>query len=320
MSSYMTSSSLIAAIKRKGNIPSSQVTFQDEDFLALANEELQIGILPSVMQFHEEFLVYAVTVPIVANQASYNIPERAIGNKLRSIYYRDPGNNMREMVRILADDVAFFYNGISNSIFTQYYLQNNSLILVNPFKQSTGTFLMAYYQRPNQLVVESRVAVVVSIDRNTGNIQLDKSPIDDNRIALFSTSTPLDLLEAGGGHKSLGIDVVPTGVNVGTKIITLDLADIPAELKAGDFIALSGECVVPQIPDELHTVLAQRVVARCLEALGDQAGLKAANMKIQEMDIKMGNIIDNRVESNPIKIMNKYSLLRDAKVRRRRNF
>jgi hypothetical protein len=64
------------------------------------------------------------------------------------------------------------------------------------------------------------------------------------------------------------------------------------------------ECFIPQIPQELHSMLAQRVSCRCLEALGDMQKLQMANAKLQEMEKRTDNLIDNRAESSPQKVVN----------------
>jgi hypothetical protein len=124
------------------------------------------------------------------------------------------------------------------------------------------------------------------------------------------------MLESNGGLRLLIKDVLPTAINRGTNTLTFATSDIPSLLSAGDHIAFSGECIVPQIPEDLHSILAQRVAARCVEAMGDNAGLQAANAKISEMELKMGNLIDNRSESDPQKITNFNGLLRGGKRRR----
>jgi hypothetical protein len=57
-------------------------------------------------------------------------------------------------------------------------------------------------------------------------------------------------------------------------------------------------------------MLAQRVTMRCLEALGDQAGLTLAAAKLLEMEQKTGSLIDSRVEGAPLKVAPKNTFLR----------
>ena len=82
------------------------------------------------------------------------------------------------------------------------------------------------------------------------------------------------------------------------------------ELSIGDHIAISTESAIPQIPDDLHPVLAHRVAARILEALGDTEGLQNANTKLAELEQQTTTLIDNRVEDSPKKVVNRHSNLR----------
>ena len=54
MSSVLKTSDLIRSIKRRAMIPSSQETFTDEDFLEMATEEVNLGLVPLIQRMHEE--------------------------------------------------------------------------------------------------------------------------------------------------------------------------------------------------------------------------------------------------------------------------
>jgi hypothetical protein len=298
MASYLTSDTLIESVKRRHSIPESQNTFEEDDFLAFANEEIALGILPTLLQYHEEYLVYTQTVALVANQSNYAIPARAVGSKLRNVYYVDSAGNERELGRIEPENVSYYQSGSSSgSAFQYFYLQNNLVVLVPEVGASpTGSLVMDYYLRPNQLVSEDRVATITAINTTTGVITVDGTP------DVITNSTPIDFLEARGGHRTKGLDKTPTAT--GATTITFSPSDLPSDLVVGDHIALACECKIPQIPDDLHAMLAQRVAARCLEALGDQQGLAAANAKLVEMEQKTATLVDNRTEGTPQKVVN----------------
>jgi hypothetical protein len=65
-------------------------------------------------------------------------------------------------------------------------------------------------------------------------------------------------------------------------------------------------------------MLAQRIACRCLEALGDTAGLQIANTKLAEMELKGMSLIDSRVEGAPMKVNNRHSFLRQSRRQFRR--
>ena len=314
MSSYYTSDELISSIKRRAMIPSNQNTFSDTDFLAFADEEMNIGLVPSVVQMHEDYFLYTQDIPIDPSKKKYTIPYRAIGNKLREVSYLDAQGNVYEMTRIGVGDLPYYNSAYTYNRAYAFYISNNEICLVpNTLTLSSGTFLrVSYYIRPNSLVLLEKVAVISSINTSTGEIQLSNLPSD------FSTNTLLDFLQVKSPHKTLSFDIAPVSINSTSKIITFNVNDIPENLSIGDHIALAEECAIPQVPSDLHVVLAHRVAARCLEALGDIEGLQAANQKLAEMEQKTQNLIDNRVEDAPQKIVNRHSILRRGTYRRYR--
>lgn len=314
---YYTSNSLIEAIKRKAMIPENQNTFYDEDFLAFANEELKTSIVPAVLSFNEEFYVYPAEIELEANVSKYEIPYRAIGTKLRDLFFKDTNDNLVEMTRISPDDKAIYQQSAVATNYIFYYIEGNSIIITpNVGPTVTGSLLFTFYIRPNDLVDEDRIAIIqsISIDSGAGTTTYTVDSVPTG----FSTSTKLDLLQAKPGHKIREYDVTPTVVNSTTNIITFTTTDIEDEPEVGDHISFAGECIIPQCPADLHPLLAQRVVSRCLEALGDTQGLTNANVKLQEMETKSISLIDNRVTGSPMKVANNRGLLQTSRMRRRR--
>jgi hypothetical protein len=307
VASYLTSSKLIESIKRRETIPTSQVTFEEDDFLAFANEEIQMGLVPTVLQFHQDYLVYEETIPLVANQSEYPVPYRAIGQKIRHIFYSNNGT-IQELGRINPED-SIYYNYAQDNVHGFFFFRNNMIVLCPSVGASpTGSLIVNYFRRPNQLVSEDRLATISAIDANTGVVTVDAVPSG------MSTASLIDFIEVKGGHRCKAIDVLPTASSGTT--LTFALADLPSDLAVGDHVNFAGECCIPQIPDDLHPMLAQRVAARCLEALKDTEGLTQANTKLVEMEIKSGTLIDNRSEGNPQKVVNLRGPLRGRHRRR----
>jgi hypothetical protein len=405
---YLTSSTLISTVKREGMIPTNQSTFTDADFLAIANQEIRIGLLPSIMQYHEEYLARtSAPTPVVQNQNNYPIPYRAVGGKLREVFYLDTNNQLRSMTRINPDDRPYYQQTNFQNRFIYFYFEGNEVVLVpdvgtNP----TGSVLFTYYMRPNELVDESRVSTITNIsttntsgvisniasgtptiitsvghglssnniirvtgsncnpiidgfwpitviDSDTFSIEtttinagtqgnwsfstttytVDQIPQNvtpflqgGTTITGFSSSAKLDILQRNPGHKTIAFDISPLSVDVTNKQITFYTGDvlsysIPPNIGTapipGDYIAFAGECIIPQIPADLHDVLCQRVLMRCLSALGDAQGVQIAAAKLAEMEKNTGNLIDNRSEGQAQKINNLRGLLRSAKIRKR---
>lgn len=165
---WYTSDKLIEAVKRKISFPISQNTFTEDDILAFANEEMFIAQVPAVMQYHEEYFVYRVQVPLVTNISRYPIPDRAIGMKLRDLFWSDASGNYFEMTRINADDKAFFQRNIgANQSIHKFYLENNDVILTPSVVGSpTGKLNYFIFLRPNQLVRDSKARLFTAFTQD----------------------------------------------------------------------------------------------------------------------------------------------------------
>lgn len=310
MARYLSSSTLIESAKVRGMIPETQVTFTEEDLLRFANEEMDTALVPYVMSFHEDYFLFPEDIPLENNVLGYAIPYRAVGNKLREVAYKDPGNNLYEMTRILVEDLPFYqYDGGSSTSIGAFSIQNNEIVLPGQSDNFTaaGSLATFYYIRPNQLVTEDRACTITDINRTTGQIAVNNLP------DIYSIGSLIDFIQIKSPNKCYSIDVVVSNVDSTNAVFTFDPADIPIKLKRGDYICLAEECIIPQIPIDLHPMLAQRVACRCLEALGDQQGLQAANTKLAEMELKLGSAIDNRVEGAPLKITNRHGFLRASR-------
>lgn len=320
MARYLSSNTLIESAARRATLPETQVTFLEKDFLAFANEEMDMAVIPYVMQFHEDYFLFKENTPLLANTTRYTIPYRAVGNKLRDVQYLDNGGNIYEMTRTGVGDASYFQYGSAGSIISRlraFLLESDEIVLQPEVTGAVSgeSLNIYYYLRPNQLVSENRVMIVTSIsDIANGNIGVDKLPVDsESGASLFSAGTLVDFIKVKSPHKCLAIDAPVISVNTTTKILSFSPDTVPANLKVGDHVALAEECMIPQIPTDLHSMLAQRIAARCLEAMGDTQGLQAANAKLAEMELKGGTLIDSRVEDAPLKVTNRHGLLRNTR-------
>jgi len=313
MSKPLTADQLITSIKRKASIPTSQDTFTDEDLLEFANEELQLGVVPGIMSVHEDHLLYEEDVALEANRSDYEIPHRALGNKLRDVQFKVDENNLSELTRIGIGERF----DVSDTNIRKFYVKGNKVILTPPIgNQSNGSLVFVYYIRPSSLVKLENVGIILGIVDNgdgTSNIVVNEVP------STFTTSITYDLYKADSPSSILNKDLVPTNVNSITKIITFNTTDIPKELKVGDHISLAGEAAIAQIPTELHPLLAEMVACRVLEALGDTEALQNALLKVKQMEAASGMLIDSRIDDAPQKVVNRHGLIRTGLFSKRSN-
>lgn len=311
MGIYYNSETLIDSVKRRINIPTNQNTFTDADILAFADEELALGLVPAIMSLHEDHLLYEQISPLVAGQREYEIPYRAIGNKLYDLMFKDTNGNFLPMSQTTWSDEPNYNGAYTTNLIYAYYVRNNRVGLLPTFNGiSNGSLRFMYYIRPSALVPSAKVAVINNIDLNTGIISFDNLP------SSFSTTTKIDFYKFKSPHTILNIDVFPTGVSSVSKTMTFTPSDIPLYLSVGDHVSLAEQCSIPQVPSDLHVYLAQKTAERILESQGDAQGLAMAQQKSKEMEFRAGTIIDNRVDESPPKLVNRHGILRSGLIQR----
>jgi hypothetical protein len=304
MARVYSSSALIESAVRKAMLPETQITFTETDFLAFANEEMDMAIIPYILSFHEDYYQTFKVVQIQGNKTKYKIPYRAIGNKLRYVHYQDSNGNLYPMHRILIEDLSKVQDYGQAAYNVYYYLENDEIVLLSSPNVDTGFLRITYYQRPNALVPDNKVSKILGISGNQVTV---------TNINLYTVGLLVDIVSAKSPNRIVHEDLLITGINTITN--TLTLSSSPANIELGDQLSIAETTAIAQIPTELQSLLSQRVAARCLEALGDQAGLQVANTKIAEIEQKAATLIDSRVEGSPWKVIASSSPLKS--IRRR---
>jgi hypothetical protein len=315
MSSILDSKSLISSIRRRAFIPRSQETFTDEDFLQMATEEINIGLMDQIMEARGDYLVYYKDFDLVDTN-EYEIPSRAHGNKLRDISIVDAnGRAIQELSQITLEELSDVDNNYSGN-FNVFYLRNNYVILPDFSAPSGYKLRMWFYLRPNTLVINDRGAIILSIaDAVVGSDAvkvLSFSSIPKH----FSSASLLDSTAASSPNKIIYFDMVPVSVNLTLKTITFLASDV-TKLKVGDVITSAEETIIPNLPTEYHPIVAQRVAIACLEAMGDEQNKQSAERKLAQMEKAVLRIVSNRVEGAPKKIRQRHGTLNQLKAVRR---
>jgi len=265
----------------------------DEGILAIANREMRGKLLSDVMSLREEFFVLKQDFTITTAAASYRIPSRAIGAKLRDVVYVD-GDRSRPIPRLPPEDVIDQYR-------YGFYIQNNSIVLRS--EDNTGTLRVSYFARPGKLVLQNRIATIDVIDTATDTITVsgdggwmhpqNPSPPNTLNFDIQKSSSPFEYVAVGqpATHPS-NHDFTFTG-------------GIPDGVSLGDRFELEDESNYVQLPEEAASVLVYRTAAKVLEALGDEPGLRRLAGSAKEMEQAMTILLSPRVDGKAQKVVNK---------------
>jgi hypothetical protein len=316
MAKVMTSDDLIRSLKRRALIPTDQSTFSNEDFLEILNEEMDTGILPYLLEQHEEHLVTFTELSAdLTPPFEYAVPYRAIGNKLRDIALIDGAGNPYELSRASLEEISDYssFSTIDNN--GVFYMEGNKVVFMNLNGTASDKIRMYFYLRPSTMVLEKEAGKITAIAAGGTEtvITLDNFP------EKYANNPLFDIVGSRSPNKLKKFDISAASVNRNTKSVTILNELLPDDLEVGDYLCQAEESPVPQIPTELHPILAQRGAVYCLESLGDTEGLGNAMRKLQSMEKGVTNLIENRVEGAPQKIKPRHTNLRDAIVGRYNN-
>jgi len=292
-----TTTSLVAAIKRRGSIPTAQQLFTDTDFIDLANDELGSNILPLIIKTREEYFVsytdYNVGDYMVDGQVKINIPYNAIGGKLRDVCFVTNSSSNPVLIslpRLSLEDISAGYIDFAKP--SGFYIQGNYIILY-PNTVNQGTVRLYYLKRPSKLVSTSEAGYITGINTGTNEVTLSFVPND------WTTADTVDIIQP-----IQPFSIMKTALSISAiSSPTITLSSVEG-LSVGDWVCLEGESTIPQIPIEAHLTLAQATVVKCLEAMGDREGMQAAEAKLKQNKEDFLSLINPRVDGAPKKVTN----------------
>jgi hypothetical protein len=252
--------------------------------------------------------------------------ETNIGQKLRMYFYMRPNMLVTEdkgaaIVSISNLDQIDYINpasGVITAISTgtravitsaNHGLSQNSLVFISG-SDSTPS-VNGFYEAS---VIDSNsfsIGVTTTLAGSTGNWQLathckgySVSVMPDE----FPTITKFDFVQNVSPNKILNYDVAINSIDQTSKTLYFRTSEVPL-VTIGSYMTKAEETIVPNIPTELHPILAQRVAVACLEAMGDEQNKQSAERKLASMEKDAGTFLDNRVEGANVKIKSRHSPL-----------
>lgn len=284
---------LIENIKRRCSVPTSQLTYTDQDFALLANDELQGEVVPLIMSTREEYFVDYIDV-IAPASGIIDIPDNVVGQKLRTVAYVSQPNPLIliNLPRVDLDIVAGI--GFSTPLtLAGFYVQGNQLMLYPQTSIPTGTTIRLYYYRRTLVLADpSAYGQVISVDTLNNQIQVTFVPYN------WGAGTKLNSVKATSPFNVTNEDLEI--VNVSAPTITLNSV---VGINVGDYISELGFSAIPQVPIEAHAYLAQLTAIKALEGLGDRTGMEAAQAKADLLRKSLLVMISQRVDGSTKKVM-----------------
>lgn len=298
---------IIESVKDRSFAPISQSTFEDASILRILNEEQKLKIVADLRRAREDFLNYRKSVSIIGGKALYAIPNRAIGNTIKALFYVDNSGNERPLTKKDVSDIYSF------SSFTgepeHFYFEGDQIGLLPVPANSTGTLLFVYPRKPNELILTESCAKITAVSSLAGTTTFT---VNTDLTASLVIGDTVDFLNGRSPFLLWADTVTITNITTATiAVATTGVDDVDGSVfpSSGDYICPSGYSNIPQMPEEYHPILAQMGAVRMLAGLGDLNKWQAAKAELAEDRKEALELIKNRAEAAPNKISKKSPLL-----------
>jgi hypothetical protein len=288
--------------------PLSQSTFDANDLVTMAHEELQLKLVSDIMEVREDFFLTSQLTPLVAMIDHYVMPERAIGNALKTLFYIDPVGNPVELDRVDVDRITAYSAGGGGSP-EKYYFEGDEVVILPKPTTSAGSLMFSYFAKPNRITLTSNCAKITGKSSASGttafavNTDLTASIVVGDLVDFVSSRSPFLLWAFGVPVTAIS----SSEIQVATANVS-NAAGVVEPLQS-DFICPNGYSNIPMVPEAFHPVLSQMVAIRMLAALGDLDKWQAAKAELTEVRKEANKLIKNRVESSPRTLKNNSGLV-----------
>lgn len=319
MSRVLTGNKLVESVRNRAMIPNDTSVYTDQNILDISNEEIDVQLLDKLLTLHEEHLTTHIDVAR-NSEGIYDIPYRSVGNKIRDVVLIN-GGTQYELSQISIGELPdYSYDNSSSSHgMDKFYVESNQIKFLKPTR-SYDTVRIYFYIRPSVLTKTEEAGQISTISNDGTETTLTFTSMPSK----FASTVLFDIVGQRSPNRIKAWDIPQLEVNTSLNYIkfnTSDIEDVLGDIKAGDYVCQAEESPVPNIPTEMHPLLAQLTAVHILEALGDSEGLGNAQRRLDKMTKSVMELVDDRVELAPKKIRPRHGALNEARTgmfRRRR--
>lgn len=304
---------LLDRVKRGASIPASQSTYSDQDLLDVATDQLLSYVMPLLEQVGRDYHTVTADVALAsaADPARHTIPHRAVGSQLRDVSIVCSNGDVYPLREVSYVD-RWQYTDSSTTGDPEVYWFDGDSVRLSP-QPSAGTSLtlrLSYSVRPGRLVSPSEAGVVASTTATT--IVLSSTPPAD-----LVTGVTVDVISGTAGFlpKAIGI----TSSDVTSNTMTFASEDLAGHvIVAGDYVSVTEETPVVNLPPDFHQLVHQRTIVKILEAQGEVERMQIAQQDLAGIEARTIQIIKGRNRGEPPRLKPSYNLLTGASALRGR--
>jgi len=299
------------------------MTYLTDDFLGIAQEELEAFAIPIIQSRREDYyleeiiLDYSNPDRYIGNpnemgytDPAWRLPPWAMASAIREVQAVSPSGSLYSIGRINVDDIPqsvtqgwYFYG----AYIAFHY---NQIASVTP----PVSFRVVYHVLPNNLITTAPDATQLPLQID--GFTLPPSGSDVYKIYFVNPPTvdfsqSVDFIRGTPGfevyQRRRYMEYLATD---GFATVSLPAGQDDKKIANADWVSITGTTPVVPLPHEMHALLAQRMVVKFLEAQGDQEQLEQSRKTLAEMAMQIPLLLNPRAEGKPRKLANRVSLWR----------
>lgn len=306
-----TTSELLTQIRRHAYLSDNHPTYTSTVLLGMADEVLAQSILPAVHALRQEWAVAVQDYTVTAGTADHRLPARALFGAVRSVVLLDSSGAVVGPLGPLTYDEALAYSGTTTAGpggYAGFVVVDEAVRLVPTPATTSGTLRVSYLRRPGALTAPSTAADesphAITINPTSATVTLGTHGFDQGDLVDFVQANPPFATLAQG------VELLNA---VGDTII---MASGVTGAAVGDYVCTTGTAPVPQIPPELHPVLARGVAVQVLEESGGQDRYQMGLERYERALRAVLGLMSPRQRGEPERLGNAYSRLGRGSVLR----
>lgn len=299
-----TTSDFIDGLKRRITMPSNQSLLDDADILAIASDVIETKLVKLLVSSKQNYLLTSEDFPLVAGQAGYDIPYRAVSGGLKDVKYVAGDGSLKDLSLVDIEDLQMY--ATEGATPDGFYFQDDQLVLVPTPETASGSLRLYYYRTPSRLCLVSAAAQVSNISGDI--VTVSSAP------ATFVAGFDVDFVKTRSLSTALALDASISDVS-GTQI-TFDADVVPSRLVQGDWLAPAFQTPVVPVPDSCLSYLEAMTGVQVLKSIGDYEGSKNLYLEAQDAEKDVVTLLEPRIDGEGDKIVNYSGLLRQKTYRR----
>lgn len=277
---------------------------EQENILGLGTMVMRSVMVPMLEGVNQEFFtVKHSAISVKKDQTGYRIPIRSIGGSVRDVQVEDKDGKVSAM-RFTNHDRGGLYSS-EDSPYSFYFMGDRIELAGVPAFDDEYKIIFYYPASPGKLVMPSKAGQIDSVtDDQVSCLTLPPS---------FTVGRRYDFIRGTGTGWYAGL--LAKSIGVAGSTVSFESGSTPKDLETGDWLALTGESPVIQLPIDLIPYMVSKTAEAYLGSLSDFEGKTRLQDDIRQKEAGALSLITPRNDGSPKLIVNRASHLRGRRSR-----